>query len=168
MKMEQQRNTDGCEYRILRKSSRRKRNREEWDEELVMEVRRSRADGDSEKIVVTSLGGKPSHKKSVEKKEIVSVSEEVELAKFCHRCGLQHEENAKFCLRCGSPRQSLPTKNSQMPPSQPLQPPRSPSASAREVINLVSSPVPATKKKDDHAQRYFFAVGGRFFLPENI
>ena len=158
---------DGCEYRI-RKSSRHKRHRDEWHEELVMEVRRSRADGDSEKIAVTSLGGKPSHKKSVEKKEIVSVSEEVELAKFCHRCGLQHEENAKFCLRCGSPRQSLPTKNSQMPPSQPLQPPRSPSASAREVINLVSSPVPATKKKDDHAQRYFFAVGGRFFLPENI
>jgi hypothetical protein len=93
------------EYSI-RKSKRVKRSRSEWDETLVMQVRRSRASGDSKKIAVTTRGGKPSHKKKSRKTK-VNVVRNGKPADFCNHCGLRHQEDDKFCIRCGTPRRTL-------------------------------------------------------------
>lgn len=47
----------------LRRSQRSKRERAEWHEEIIMSVRRSRAEGTGDLLECASVGGQPSHKK---------------------------------------------------------------------------------------------------------
>lgn len=120
----------------IRRSSRRKRHRSEWEETLVMQVRTSRASGDSEQIAVTTRGGKPSHNKSREKTQEIEV---VTLAKFCSECGMQHGDKAKFCMNCGTKRSLLkqPSQPSQPLPSQTPQSPE-PKQPIQAVVSLVA------------------------------
>ena len=47
---------------VVRRSGRKRR--AAWRETLEMSIRTSRSKGDSEKIVVKNLGGRPTHKKT--------------------------------------------------------------------------------------------------------
>ena len=151
-------NKDGNEEYSIRRSSRHKRSRDEWNETLVMSVRRSRASGDSETIAVSSRGGKPSHRKS-SSAHSNSVTSAVP-TKFCHECGVQFLENAKFCHGCGSKRESVmctpesqevlqETQDESRPPSSPHKSPEE-----QQVVDLVSPDKPKKKGKNRVGRRY--------------
>ena len=152
------------EYSI-RKSKRVKRSRSEWDETLVMQVRRSRASGDSKKIAVTTRGGKPSHKKKARKAK-VNVVRNDKPALFCSNCGLGHEEDDKFCIRCGRPRRTLEISDAQQvsdAQSSPQQVSDVQKAPQHEVVDLTEGKKnnQAKEQTAGRTKRSFSVVDGR-------
>ena len=123
----------GEEFRI-RRSTRRKRDRAEWKETLVMQVRSTRSRGDSEIVPVRTRGGKPAHQRPPKKASVEGAP-----AKVCHECGSHHVDEAKFCVECDTKRMQShqPSQPSQQPAEPaPPQPPQQPH------INLVSPAKP--------------------------
>ena len=90
---------------VIRRSTRSKRRREEWEQTLVMEVRTSRGSSNSSaKVAVSSLGGQPSHKKN-------TGSAVEELQPFCGSCGHKHTGTNLFCVKCGKQRERCVVQN---------------------------------------------------------
>ena len=90
---------------VLRRSTRTKRRREEWHQELVMRVRTSRSSGDTEMVEVSTLGGQPSHRARKSQAKVRQETEEFAWSPFCAGCGYEHElASAKFCMQCGTKR----------------------------------------------------------------
>ncbi len=89
-------NGDG-EYTI-RRSTRRKRPRDDWESEIVMKVRQSRTSGDSESITVKSRGGQPAHRQKNDQVECIQDTLPGK-PKFCKECGWRHEVGRCKILR---------------------------------------------------------------------
>ena len=86
---------------VLRRSTRSKRKRELFTEEIVMSVRRSRASGTSDLVAVESVGGRHKHRK---RSTTTFKPEKSQRPKFCWNCGQSHSGRANFCIKCGKPR----------------------------------------------------------------
>ena len=142
--------SNGTVYTI-RRSQRRKRPRDEWSSTIVLQVRQSRASGDSKQVEVKSRGGQPSHHKKNNVDDNVKFCQ----AKFCKQCGWQHDDDAKFCVSCGVKRSSAaPSKGVKQSCQKAVEQP---------VVNLVS-PSKAAKMKAkqaaDSIKRSFYVVDG--------
>ena len=103
---------------VLRRSKRKRRRGSEWRETLKMTIRASRAKGDSDKISVASLGGRPSHVAREQASSDESEEEPKRMA-FCGNCGHKHAPESRFCTNCGSKRESIPVVSKQQRKSSP-------------------------------------------------
>jgi len=99
----------GDEDVVIRRSTRSKRSREDWEETLVMRVRTTRASGGSPMVAVSSLGGQPQHKKNANEDRAETPNEE--LQPFCGTCGCKHVDNNIFCVKCGTKRARCVARN---------------------------------------------------------
>ena len=89
---------------VLRRSGRKRR--AAWQETFTMKIRASRAEGESDKIPVRSLGGRPSHKKGRKKRKSAEADVIKKKMPFCGECGHKHlSDDLKFCSNCGTKRE---------------------------------------------------------------
>ena len=89
---------------VLRRSGRKRR--AAWQETFTMKIRASRAEGESDKIPVRSLGGRPSHKKGRKKRKSAEADVIKQKMPFCGECGHKHlSDEVKFCSNCGTKRE---------------------------------------------------------------
>ena len=146
------------EHFVLRRSTRSKRSRDEWEQQLVMSVRTSRSRGDSEFIPVLSRGGQPSHKQVAE----AEVAEDRTQPKqaltpkpYCVKCGWKFLQGTdKFCCECGTPRTFVQEQVVTAPASLVEPAPetrRASSVPATPVVDLTSTPAATATVKAQNA-----------------
>lgn len=104
---------------VLRRSGRKRRRGSEWRETLKMTIRASRAKGNSDKIPVASLGGRPSHVAREQPFSDESDEEPQRRMAFCGNCGHKHAPESRFCTNCGSKRENISVVSKQQRKSSP-------------------------------------------------